>query len=79
MLPAGGERGTIKSWYGGKEEPYVFAKTGTLSNKHCLSGYLKTKSGDVLIFSFMNNNYVGSSTPVKEEMQKVLEWIWENY
>lgn len=79
MLPQGGKSGTIQSWYGGKEEPYVFAKTGTLSNKHCLSGYIRTQSGKVLLFSFMHNNYLGSSTPVKKEMQKVLEWIWANY
>lgn len=79
MLPNGGKSGTISSWYGGKDAPYVFAKTGTLSNKHCLSGYVKTKSGKVLLFSFMHNNYLGSSTPLKQEMQQVLEWIWENY
>lgn len=78
LLPRGGEAGTIRNWYGGKEAPYVFAKTGTLSNKHCLSGYLRTKSGRVLIFSFMHNNYLGSSAPVKREMEQILAWLWEN-
>lgn len=79
MLPQGGRSGTIQDWYGGQEAPYVFAKTGTLSNKHCLSGYLRTQSGRVLLFSFMHNNYLGSSTPVKEEMQKVLAWLRDHY
>jgi len=79
VLPNGGKSGTIRNWYGGKTEPYVFAKTGTLSNKHCLSGYVKTQSGKTLIFSFMHNNYLGSSAPLKREMQKVLEFIWETY
>lgn len=79
ILPQGGKAGTIKEWYGGKEAPYVFAKTGTLSNKHCLSGYIRTQRGKVLLFSFMNNNYTGSSTPIKEEMEQVLEWIWATY
>lgn len=79
MLPQGGQSGTIKNWYAGEEEPYVFAKTGTLSNKHCLSGYIRTHSGKTLLFSFMHNNYLGSSTPVKKEMQNVLEWIRANY
>jgi len=74
LLPAGGRSGTIKNWYVG-EPPYVFAKTGTLGGKHCLSGFIRTHSGRILIFSFMNNNYISSSTPVKKEMQKVLEWI----
>lgn len=74
LLPAGGHSGTIRNWYAG-EPPYVFAKTGTLNAKHCLSGYIKTQSGRILIFSFMNNNYISGSAPVKREMQKILEWI----
>ncbi len=77
LLPAGGQSGTIRNWYSG-DPPYVFAKTGTLNAKHCLSGYIKTQSGRVLIFSFMNNNYISGSAPVKREMQKVLEWIRVN-
>jgi len=81
IFPAGGVSGTIEDWYEAEKgkKPYVFAKTGTLSNKHCLSGYLLTKSGRVLIFSFMNNNYIGSSSPVKREMQRVLEYIRDTY
>src|SRR5699024_940314 len=41
LLPAGGERGTIEHWYAARDggPPYIFAKTGTLSNNHNLSGY----------------------------------------
>lgn len=79
IFPAGGKSGSIKNWYGGGEKPYVFAKTGTLSNKHCLSGYLKAKSGKLLIFSFMHNNYTSGSQPLMEEMEKVLKSIYLQY
>ena len=79
IMAIGGVSGTIKRWYEGEEEPYVYAKTGTMSNKHCLSGFIKTKSGKVLIFSFMHNNYIGSSKPLKVEMEKVLERIYQEY
>ena len=75
ILAVGGQSGTIRSWYAGSPEPYVFAKTGSLANQHCLSGYLLTKKGKTLIFSFMHNNFVGSSSQVRAEMQKVLEWL----
>jgi len=74
LFPAGGVSGTIQNWYGA-EKPYVFAKTGTLRNKHCLSGFLLTQSGRVLIFSFMHNNYTRSSSEIKKEMQRVLELV----
>jgi D-alanyl-D-alanine carboxypeptidase/D-alanyl-D-alanine-endopeptidase (penicillin-binding protein 4) len=79
LFPAGGVSGTIKNWYPGKKGvPYVFAKTGTLSNNNCLSGYLRTNSGRILIFSFMHNHYLGGASPIRQEMQKVLEWMRDN-
>lgn len=78
LLPAGGVSGTLRNWYKA-EEPYIFAKTGTLNNNHSLSGYLKTKSGKVFIFSFMNSNYVSRTSDVKKDMEHVLRTIHENY
>ncbi|NBC65271.1 MAG: hypothetical protein GVY07_06355 [Bacteroidetes bacterium] len=81
LFPAGGVSGTIESWYAHRNggEPYVYAKTGTLMNNHCLSGFIVTNSGRKLIFSFMNNHYVTSSSVVKEEMEEVLWHIYSNY
>lgn len=80
-LPTGGVDGTISNWYKplNGESPYVFAKTGTLSNNHNLTGIITTKSGKDYFFSFMNNNYPSSSQPVKMQMEKVLRLIYENY
>lgn len=78
-FPVGGKSGTIKSWYANGDNPYVYAKTGTLSNNHCLSGYLITKKGTLLIFSYMNNHYPGSSAKVKKYMERDLKRLYLKY
>lgn len=78
FFPAGGESGTLKNRYGG-DRPYIYAKTGSLENNYCLSGYLLTKSGKILIFSFMNNHFLNTSSEIKERMQSVFETIRDTY
>jgi len=78
-LAIGGRAGTIRNWYTGVSEPYVFAKTGTLSGVHALSGFIRCSSGKVMIFSFMHNNYAGFTNPIREEMQSVLEFVRDRY
>lgn len=78
LLATGGKSGTIKNWYNG-DPPFIFGKTGSLSNNHCLSGYLVTKKGKTLIFSFMNNNFIASTSDVRRDMEKILRSIYERY
>lgn len=78
LLATGGVNGTVRKWYRG-EKPYIFGKTGSLSNNHCLSGFLLTKKGRVLIFSFMNSNFTASGTAIRRNMQGILETIRERY
>ena len=70
--------GTIREWYAA-DQPYIFGKTGSLSNNHSLSGYLVTKKGKVLIFAFMNNNFAVNSNAIRRNMQGILRRIYENY
>lgn len=78
LLATGGMKGTIRKWYLA-EKPYIFGKTGTLSNIHCLSGFLVTKKRRVLIFSFMSSNYTSSTNAIRRNMQSILYNIYERY
>lgn len=79
LFPVGGKSGTLKNYYEGDLEPYVYAKSGTVGNNYSLSGYLLTKSGETLIFSFMNNHYRKPTSEVKKHMQSVFEFLRDNY
>lgn len=80
LFPAGGLEGTLKNVYptpGGKS--FVWAKTGTINSVHCQSGYIITKKGKRYVFSFLNNNFMGSSSPVRKEMVRIVTHIYENF
>ncbi len=79
IFPIGGKTGTIKNRYKDSVQPYIYAKTGTLNNNVTLSGYLKTKSGRTLIFSLMNNNSIKDLSWIRNENEKLLRMIRDNY
>ena len=81
LFNSAGAPDTTLEWYktAAAPSPYLFAKTGSMSGVNCLSGYLVCKSGKVLIFSFMHNNYIGTNKPWKEEMRRILEIIRGTY
>ncbi|MEP6737602.1 MAG: D-alanyl-D-alanine carboxypeptidase/D-alanyl-D-alanine-endopeptidase [Chryseolinea sp.] len=78
ILAIGGKAGTISNLYKA-DKPYIFGKTGSLSNNHCLSGFLITKSGKTLIFSFMNSNYAVPTSEIRKNMQNILNNVYEKY
>jgi D-alanyl-D-alanine carboxypeptidase/D-alanyl-D-alanine-endopeptidase (penicillin-binding protein 4) len=71
LLPTGGKTGTLKNNYRAAQ-PYIFAKTGTISNNHSLVGLIKTRSGKVYCMAVMNSNYPYPASMVRKEMEKVL-------
>lgn len=78
LLAIGGKTGTVKRWYK-NDPPYLYGKTGTLSNNHSLSGYLVTKKGRTLIFSFMSNNHPAPASAVRQEMEIILKELYLHY
>ncbi len=54
-LPIAGKDGTLESRLK-KYEGRIFAKTGTLTYVHSLSGYANTRSSEVLVFSILSND-----------------------
>jgi len=59
-----------------KVKPFVYAKTGSLSNNHNISGYIYTISGKKLLFSFMNNNYMNSKSEIVDAMHTILSIVY---
>jgi len=77
LLPAGGNRGTLKTAYPKTEQPFVFGKTGSFSNNYNQSGYLISKKGKTYFFSFMNNNFVNPTAELKKAMAELMIYIHE--
>ncbi|CAH1001020.1 D-alanyl-D-alanine carboxypeptidase DacC [Neolewinella maritima] len=78
LLPTGGKTGTLKRRFDGAAEPYVWAKTGSLSGVLCVSGLLRTRSGRWLAFSFLHNNVMGRTSDYYREMERALGWVYES-
>ncbi len=80
IFAAGGQSGTIRDWFGeDASTPYVYAKSGGMKNTYCLSGYLLTRSGNILIFSWMNNQFTEAPSAVKASMAKMFSFLYEEY
>jgi D-alanyl-D-alanine carboxypeptidase/D-alanyl-D-alanine-endopeptidase (penicillin-binding protein 4) len=72
ILANGGKSGTVKNMFKTDGEPFVFAKSGSLSGVYNLSGYLITKKGKTILFSLMNNNFTKPTSQVRKEVEKIL-------
>lgn len=80
ILPTGGLTGTLKAAYQTDQgEPFVWAKTGSLNGVHNQSGYIITRKGKHLIYSFMNNNFVEETATIRKEMVRIITTIRTNY
>jgi D-alanyl-D-alanine carboxypeptidase/D-alanyl-D-alanine-endopeptidase (penicillin-binding protein 4) len=80
LLPQGGVAGTIKNAYKTDNgQVFVWAKTGSLAYDYNQSGYVVTRKGKRLAFSFMNNNFTEPTRQVRDEMVRIMTYIHDNY
>ncbi len=73
LLPQAGVSGTLK-----QETNYpqvTFAKTGSLSNNHTISGFLRSASGRTFVFSIMMNHYLAKGDQMRMEIAKILQQL----
>ncbi len=70
VFPTGGT-GTLSSYYKA-EQPYIFAKTGTLSGVVALSGFLYGQSGKLYSFSILVNNHRSDASSIRRAIETYL-------
>jgi len=73
-LPVAGIDGTLRRRM---REPTIQrkmrAKTGSLRGVSCLSGYVPTKDGDILVFSMMMNNFLSDTNNIRKLQDRIGE------
>ena len=78
IMPRWNSNGTIKQ-NNLKESSFIIAKSGSMGNTYNLCGYLRTKSGRIFTFSFMNNHFRIPSKQVRNNIYTVLKDIHAKY
>ena len=78
LLSESGTSGKLKNSFLGLSGK-IHGKSGSMSHVYNLSGFLKTNSDKTLVFSFMNNNYLGNTKDLKDAMEQVLNVFYINY
>jgi D-alanyl-D-alanine carboxypeptidase/D-alanyl-D-alanine-endopeptidase (penicillin-binding protein 4) len=71
-LPIAGRDGTLSSrMRGTPAEGNMRAKTGTISGACSLSGYVTDRDGEMLVFSMMMQNYIGSARLYRNAQDRI--------
>ncbi|HFC00957.1 MAG TPA: hypothetical protein ENJ53_09160 [Phaeodactylibacter sp.] len=77
-LPVAAQSGSMKYMLRGTSAAgNVFAKSGGMERVRSYTGYAKTKSGRLVSFSMIANNFTCKSSAVRKKMEKVMLAIYE--
>ena len=77
-LPIAGVDGTMKNMLKNTAaEKNVKAKSGTISGVRSYSGYVTTKSGEYLCFSFVFNNFTCKTAIITQKLEKLMTLLAE--
>ncbi|MBK8343543.1 MAG: D-alanyl-D-alanine carboxypeptidase/D-alanyl-D-alanine-endopeptidase [Bacteroidetes bacterium] len=72
-LPIAGKTGTLKTIGDGTAAAgKVFAKSGSMYKVRSYSGYVQTKSGELLSFCIVVNNYTCGTAEIKAKLEKMM-------
>ncbi|NQY10667.1 MAG: D-alanyl-D-alanine carboxypeptidase/D-alanyl-D-alanine-endopeptidase [Flavobacteriales bacterium] len=72
-LPSAGETGTLRNMCKGTlAEGNVHAKSGTMTRVKSYSGYVTTKSGEMLAFAIISNNHTCSASAMKKHFENLM-------
>jgi PBP4 family serine-type D-alanyl-D-alanine carboxypeptidase len=71
-LPIAGQDGSLRGrMRGTKAERHLHATTGSIRGVSSLSGYVTTADGEMLVFSMLMQNFIGSNRPYRDAQDKI--------
>ncbi len=79
LMSIGGKAGTLRNKYKTGAGPYVFAKTGSMSGVYNESGFLISRSGRLLTYSVMKNNFTNAVAENGKATMELVEIVRKKF
>lgn len=79
LMSIGGKAGTLRNKYKTDAGPYVFAKTGSMSGVYNESGFLISRSGRLLTYSVMKNNFTNTVAENGKATMELVEMVRKKF
>jgi len=79
LMSVGGKAGTLRNKYKTSATPYVFAKTGSMGGVYNESGFLVSRSGRLLTYSVMKNNFTNTVAENGKATMELMEMVRKKF